>query len=439
MGYKTKWLGVTLACASMACAWSCGGSTHSSSGSGGTAGNDAAAGSGGISNGGTGASSTGGTGATSTGGTGATSTGGSGGTSTGGSGGVPDGSAGASGSGGAGGSGGFLADAGALGVGGCSADPPPGAPQAPDPKPYSAGTCPTFPATWDAAGPNHEITFTSSGKQRTFMLVLPDNMQPGEKYPILFLWHWLGGSAKSFYDKGDVQNAANAQRFIAVLPESEGAYIFGISAADMKWPYDVTQTPARVNEELTFFDDMLSCVSQQYNVNKNCVSSIGVSAGALWTDQLIGRRSEYLSSFESLSGGVGTPGGTGAITIKPWTEWKHPIPGIVLWGGPSDQCVLQQFAGLSHNLETALIKDGTFFAECIHNCGHAEPPFNPPSGYTTYAGLWQFVLDHPYWLPKGYSPYVANGLPVSDPPWCGLGPGSATPRTGTCPPPACPF
>ena len=231
-----------------------------------------------------------------------------------------------------------------------------------------------------------------------------------------------------------MQNAANAQRFIAVLPESEGAKVLGLSFADLKWPYDVTQTAARVNEELTFFDDMLSCVSQEYSVNKNCVASVGVSAGALWTDQLIGQRSEYLSSFESLSGGVGMPGGTGAISIKPWTEWKHPIPGMVLWGGPADQCVLQQFAGLSHNLETALIKDGSFFTECVHNCGHAEPPFDPPSGYTTYAGLWQFVLDHPYWLPKGYSPYVAGGLPTAVPDWCGLGPGSATPRTGTCPP-----
>jgi len=42
-------------------------------------------------------------------------------------------------------------------------------------------------------------------------------------------------------------------------------------------------------------------------------------------------------------------------------------------------------------------------------------------------------------LPKGYSPYVAQGLPVSDPSWCGIGPGSATLRTGTCPPAACPF
>ncbi len=431
MRHVTRWLGVTLAC--MACAWACGGSssTSSSAGGAGSGGSDAAAGSAG--------SSSGGTGATSSGGAGGSSSGGGGTTASGGSGGAPDGSAGSSGSAGSGGSGGYLADAGALGVGGCNADPPPGAPEAPDPKPYSGGTCPTLPTVWSDAGPNHEITFTSSGKQRTFMLVLPDNIQPGEKLPVIFLWHWLGGSAKSFYDKGDVQNAANAQRFIAVIPESEGAYILGIPSADMKWPFDITQTPARVNEELTFFDDMLSCVSQQYNVNKNCVGSVGVSAGALWTDQLIGQRSEYLSSFESLSGGVGLPGGTGAISIKPWTEWKHPIPGIVLWGGPADQCVLQQFAGLSQNLESALIGDGSFFMECIHNCGHAEPPFDPPSGYTTYAGLWQFVLDHPYWLPKGYSPYVAQGLPASEPAWCGIGPGSATPRTGSCPPPGCPF
>ncbi|MEZ4223224.1 MAG: hypothetical protein R3B13_19930 [Polyangiaceae bacterium] len=391
------------------------------------------AGSGGTSSGGTssGGSTSGGStsGGSTSGGSGGGSSGGIAGTGAGDSG-LPDASSDAA-SGGSGGTGGYITDAGALGVGGCSADPPAGAPQAPDPPAYSGGTCPALPTTADAAGAANPITFTTSGNSRKFILALPHDILPNEKLPIIFLWHWLGGSAKSFYDKGEVQAAADAQRFIAVIPEADPS-----SLNVFKWPYSLIATPQQVQAELTFFDDMLSCVSQQFNVNKNCVASAGVSAGALWTDQLVGKRSQYLSSFMSLSGGVGTAQNT---TIKPWTTPTHPIPGFVLWGGPQDVCVLQQFQGLSLTLEQSLTKDGTFFLECVHNCAHAEPPFEPPAGYSKYAGMWQFVLDHPYWLPKGYSPYVTQGLPAAAPPWCGIGPGSAVPRVGACPPPSCPI
>ncbi|MCB9582512.1 MAG: hypothetical protein H6717_36080 [Polyangiaceae bacterium] len=418
-------VGALVACAGIASVAACGsssegGATQHDAGSDGSA-------SGGTSSGGSGGTSSGGTssGGTSSGGT---SSGGVAGVS--GSGGsVLDASTDAAG--GAAGSAGSGADAGPLGVGGCSADPPVGAPQAPDPPAYSGGTCPALPTTADAAGANNPITIKTSGNNRTFLLALPHNILPTEKLPIIFLWHWLGGSAKSFYDKGEVQAAVDAQRFIAVIPEADPS-----SLNVFKWPYSLIALPQQVQAELTFFDDMLSCVSQQFNVNKNCVSSAGVSAGALWTDQLVGQRSQYLSSFLSLSGGVGTPQNQ---TIKPWTKPVHPIPGMVLWGGPQDICVLQQFQVLSLTLEQNLTQDGSFFLECIHNCAHAEPPFEPPAGYSKYAGLWQFALDHPYWLPKGYSPYTSQGLPVSVPPWCGIGAGSATPRTGACPPPSCPI
>ena len=118
--------------------------------------------------------------------------------------------------------------------------------------------------------------------------------------------------------------------------------------------------------------------------------------------------------------------------IRPWKSAPHKLPGIVLWGGPTDNCAgLLKFEDISHTLEDELIKDGHFFVECVHNCGHSEPPFAGPAGYSKYKGLWDFVLDHPYWLAPGESPY-SGGLPADMPEWCGIGKDSATPRTGVC-------
>jgi predicted esterase len=293
----------------------------------------------------------------------------------------------------------------------CDATPPAGAKVAPPPPTY-AGTCPTL-----VSGKN---TITSSGVTRSFLLAIPAGVTPTERLPVVFMWHWLGGSADSFRSKGQVQAAVDSQRFLAILPESKGDIVW-------KWPFDQLQSAARMEEEFRFFDDMLACAAEQFNVNNNCVSSVGVSAGALFTSQLASGRSKTLASALVLSGGV-------EGVAKPWTPAVHKLPVLVLWGGPMDNCLgLVNFETSSKALETALVKDGHFLVECQHNCGHAEPPLTAPMMLSKYAAFWEFVFAHPYWLGTGESPYKATGLPSTFPSWCSVGKGSATPRTGMCP------
>lgn len=249
---------------------------------------------------------------------------------------------------------------------------------------------------------------------------MPSDVADGEPLPAVFLWHWLGGSAQEFLEKGDVQTAADAYRFAAVIPESKGDLQF-------QWPMDVTAKQSRIDEEVLFFDDMLSCVSQQFKVIPDCVASTGVSAGALFTPVLAGQRGDYLSSMVILSGG------TGGNLIQPWAGSAHKMAAMVLWGGPTDNCfTIMDFVKTSQDLEGNLASDGHFFLECIHNCGHSAPPFGDPNNRTEFAPMWEFVLDHPYWLAPGESPYTSEGIPASFPDWCGIGAGSATPRVGEC-------
>src|SRR5262245_14623670 len=133
---------------------------------------------------------------------------------------------------------------------GCKAAPPGGAKLAAAPKPY-AGTCPTIPAVT-----TQDIVIMSSGNARKFWVVVPADFQPQEKLPVIFLWHWLGGSAQDFFDRGSVQEAVDQQRFIAVIPQAKGDLQF-------TWPATALDSAARLDEDAQFFDDMLSCVSSQ--------------------------------------------------------------------------------------------------------------------------------------------------------------------------------
>ena len=288
------------------------------------------------------------------------------------------------------------------------------------PLPAYAGLCPTL-----AASPA-STSITSSGAQRSFLVVRPTTIAPGETLPVVFLWHWLGGSADAMASTLDVQAAANARRFIGVVPTAKGDALF-------RWPFEASQTQGRVDEEARFFDDMLACVAAALPVNKECVSSVGVSAGALWTSQLATLRSERLASMVSLSGG------TDGI-VRTWSTTPHRLPSLVLWGGSGDmypsQLPIMNFESASHHLESALQADGHFLLECTHNCGHAVPPFDAPapgSSALLFDPIWRFVLDHPYWLPASKSPYAGKSLAAAYPAWCGVGKGSATPRPNSAP------
>jgi len=299
------------------------------------------------------------------------------------------------------------------------------------------------PSDAGAAGVPPENDIVSSGNMRQFKLVTPTDLGPTEKVPVVFLWFWLGANAQDFITTADIIDAAQQQRFIAIVPEAK-LNSTGGSAYDFKWPFSFLDSQTSLEQEFTFADDLLACVEQQFpnNVNPSCISSAGVSAGALFTDQLAPARSSYIASFLSLSGGIAGPEPSctvsGLTCLKPWIRPTRDLPALVLWGGPMDICVVIDFQPASQNLEDALTSEGSFFVECEHNCTHAQPPFDTPPGMTQYAAFWDFVYAHPYWLPAGESPYKTNGLPSTFPSWCSAkGKGTAVERVGPCGPSAC--
>ncbi|HVV83761.1 MAG TPA: hypothetical protein VHE35_11885 [Kofleriaceae bacterium] len=306
----------------------------------------------------------------------------------------------------------------------CGDPAPPGAPM-PAPLPsYSGGTCPTL-----VPGRN---TIRSSGREREFLLVVPPPEALTQPRPLMFMWHWLNASANSVLTRGDVQNAADRLHFFAAIPESSpdlAVTIPFVGSFDPQWPYLTITSDARTEQEAVFFDDMLACISQQYAIDASCVSTFGVSAGALWSAQLVQRRSTRLASALILSGGVGPATGIQQLEVKGWSPTVHKLPVLVAWGGMTDQCGAN-FQNASHNLEMGLEAGGHAIIECVHNCGHAEPPIDDPMGLQV---LYQVALDHPFWLDPGETPYAVRGLPMGMPAWCALGAGNATPRTGDCP------
>lgn len=279
---------------------------------------------------------------------------------------------------------------------------------------YSGGTCPRL--VGGRTSSTSVVTgFTTQGVERTFRLLVPSTYDGTRPFPVMFAWHWLNASSRSFVREGELDTAIEELDFIAVLPDKKlrpdgnKQYVFD-------WPF-AEPTGTGIEEELVFLDDLLACVAEQYNVDRRRIYGVGVSAGALWVTHVsTTSRAQYFAAFESLSGGLGEVGGAWRMDYAPQ---PNKFPTMVLWGGPNDRLVLS-FDRASQRYRDALLADGHFVLACTHDAGHAMPPIMGPPGSTRFYALWRFMLDHPYGLPPGESPYKTTGLPPEMPSWCSI-------------------
>jgi hypothetical protein len=287
-----------------------------------------------------------------------------------------------------------------------------------DPPPfprYSGAACPMLVSGATQATSRNE-NFQTGTQRRAFHLIVPPSYaRSNEPWPLMFGFHWLNASAGSLIRDGEFETAAEQKHIIIVVPEA--LEVNGTKAYRLTWPFAYLED-AGAPAEMVFMQDMLACISAQYRVDPRRVYSMGVSAGALWTTYISSQPiADHFAAVMTLSGGLGSLPGT------PWsmsfTPRPNKFPALVLWGGPSDNFIIN-FSAASMRYRDALIADNHFVVVCTHNAGHAVPPLPMVPGVSRFNPLWQFFLDHPYGTPPRTSPYQATGLPRDMPAWCSI-------------------
>lgn len=249
-----------------------------------------------------------------------------------------------------------------------------------EPPVYSQGTCPVL-----ESGRNTE--FVHEGGSHDLWIHLPP--EP-EGAPVLFAWHWLGGTASQLVSAMDLDGLAEREGVIVVAPDSAGS--------EFEWAFD--QIDPEGNPDLALFRDLLSCVHNQWSVDLDRIWTTGMSAGGLWTSYLTMHEGEWLAASAPLSGGT-FPG-------YYWTP-ESTMPVMVTWGGPSDTYGggAVNFEELSEDFSQQLQADGHFVVECVHTRGHTLPPDATDL-------VWGFLSAHTYGEPSPWE----SGLPSDVPDWC---------------------
>ncbi len=231
--------------------------------------------------------------------------------------------------------------------------------------------------------------FISCGIARTFEVYLPSQHNPDRNWPVIYLYHHLGGSHVGLAAYTGLRSLVDEFGFILVVPSST------------QLPVEWEQFSLRDNLDLAWFDDSLKCLNHQHGADLNRVYVTGQSAGGLYASYLALRRSDAIAAAAPMSGG--------GLIIN-YTPPARALPLMLSWGGPSDVAVEQNFDIFARNFITDLRSGGHLTIACDHGAGHIwDQGLN--------RAMLKFFEDHPLEGPT--TPYSSE-LPSVFPPYCSL-------------------
>ena len=255
---------------------------------------------------------------------------------------------------------------------------------APSALPQPTGPCPEFTEgllTFQPAGiPARKVRIYISSAAKTL------------DGPLVFYWHGTGSSpTEAATGIGTTQiDAIKALGGLVAAPERD--------PNSGTWPWYYVASTNR-DDDLRVADEVLACALQKVGVNTSRIHSLGMSAGGLNTTQMSYRRSNYLASVATYSGGM--------MSSIPTQNTNNKFAAMIFHGGPSDQVVIS-FQTASQNYYNDLKSKSQFAMICNHGNGHKIPT-------DARAAVWQFFQAPPFGTVP--SPY-AGGLPSTMPSYC---------------------
>lgn len=212
--------------------------------------------------------------------------------------------------------------------------------------------------------------------------------------PVVFYWHGTGSSPEeALVGIGElgVQEILDAGGIVVAPTHDPMAGIF---------PWHLVLSEKL--DDLLVADEVLACAAEQFGVDARRIHSLGFSAGGLHTAQMSIRRSSYIASVVTYSGGLIFGG------MPMFEDPDNDFAAMIFHGGQSDVVVVG-FEQASKDYSAYLSQNDDFSFLCDHGGGHSIPDAQD--------SVMQFFSDHPYGTDP--SPY-AQGLPNDLPPYCAL-------------------
>lgn len=203
---------------------------------------------------------------------------------------------------------------------------------------------------------NGTFSLQVNGKNRTYILKLPDNYDKSHAYRLIFGFHWLGGNAT------DVANGGFIDPYYGLLARANNSAIFvapqGLSESmGTGWANTGGQ-------DVTFVDNMITAIETDLCVDTTQLFSLGFSFGGGMSYALACARAKVFRAVAIYDGGVisGCSGGNDPIAYLE----SHGVNDTVL-----------SLSG-AHAMRDRFVKN--------NGCTAANPP-EPKSGSNTHTSF----------------------------------------------------
>ncbi|GAA2217231.1 hypothetical protein GCM10010360_35170 [Streptomyces nogalater] len=150
-------------------------------------------------------------------------------------------------------------------------------------------------------------TIQSSGKNRSFILKMPDGYDPGRAYRLVFGFHWLGGTSTDVATGRTVDTGTWAYYGLQRLADNSAVFVA---------PQGLNNGWANTGgEDITFVDDMIRRIEADLCVDQTQRFALGFSYGAAMSYSLACSRATVFRAVAVQSGGVLSGCGDGTRPI----------------------------------------------------------------------------------------------------------------------------
>ncbi len=252
----------------------------------------------------------------------------------------------------------------------------------PESLPTPDGACPSFESGTLEFAPGE------TGPRSARVWVDP---KAGGGGPLVFYWHGTGSNPLE-------AEFGIGQAGIDDILERGGMVVAPVAdpeAGQFPWYLVLGQE----EDDIHLMDEIVGCAAEGPGIDPSRIHALGMSAGGLQTSQVSMRRSSYIASVVTYSGGILNPE---IVSDAP----ERPFPALIYHGGPEDIVVIS-FQQASERYRSHIESLGGYSVICDHGGAHTIPDARVYS--------WQFLLDHPFDI----APYPYQGaLPGWIPEYC---------------------
>lgn len=229
-----------------------------------------------------------------------------------------------------------------------------------------------------------EHTFMLDGLERRYLLYLPTGYTADEAWPLIFALHGNGGSVSYWNSESGDRNIRGEV--------ADGAILVIAEAIDNAWrDYDMPSDtwPARIEQELEYFDTLVDDLTSELCVDEDEIFSMGFSGGGSFSG-VLGCRRAYVRAI-AVGGSViyfdpadcvATPAAWITIGTEELTSGREAYRGFF-----RDQAGCDA-TSMDTEPDPCVAYDGCDEATPVHYCqhpgGHVWPDFGTEAAWSFF-------------------------------------------------------